>query len=98
MPLGVELGAIVPQADAGQATVQLTPLPRESFPSVPTMFATVPPASTVAEGGVTDSVTDARVIVAAAVLDESSTELAMIVMVASVAGGVLGAVYIALPF
>ena len=62
------------------------------------MFGTMPPASTVAEGGVTDRVTEPSVTVAAAILDESSTEVAVKVIVASVVGGVLGAVYVALPF
>jgi hypothetical protein len=56
------------------------------------MFDTVPPASTVAEVGSTESVTEASVTVANAVLDGSSTDLAVMVMVASVAGALLGAV------
>jgi hypothetical protein len=78
--------------DIEQATLQLTPLPPESFPAVAIIFGTVPSASTVAEGGVIESVTEANVTVAAAVLDGSSTDAAVMVMVASVAGGVPGAV------
>ena len=49
-------------------------------------------ASTVAEAGVTESVAEATVIVALAVLVESSKEVAVRVTLASLAGGVDGAV------
>ena len=98
-PLSVAAGAIVPQAAAEQDTLQLTPLFVGSKPTVAMIFGTVPVASTVVvDVVVTDTVTDGTVMVAAADLVVSATDVAITFTVRSLEDGVAGEVYVTLVF
>jgi hypothetical protein len=92
-PLAEEFAEIVPQGAVPQVTVQFTPLLPESPATVAVSFC-VPVPATVAALGVTVTPTDGIVSVAVAVLLVSVTEVALIVTVKLLAGGVAGAVYV----
>ena len=91
-PLALVLEEIVPQGAVAQEIVQLTPLWLGSLPTVAVMFGTVPAAAVEGVSGATDSVTDGTVIVIAKVFVVSSREVALMVTVASLPGGVAGPV------
>ena len=86
------LEEIVPQGGVAQEIVQLTPLCPRSLPTVAIMFGTVPAAAVEGVSGATDSVTDGTVMVIAKDFVVSTREVAVIVTVVSLAGGVAGPV------
>lgn len=80
----------LPAPDAGEM-VQATPWPDGSSSTL-ALIGTIPPACTVAVVGETDTLIAATVTVAALDLEVSATEVALMVTVKSLEGGVLGAV------
>jgi len=84
----------VPQGAVAQDTDQLTPLLLGSFPTVAEMFGTVVAAAVDAVVGVTETVANGTVMVTAKDLVGSNNEVAVIVTLASLAGGVAGALYV----
>lgn len=84
-------GKTPPHGGVAHETVQLTPIWLESLAMVAVRFGTVAAAWIDAEAGVMAMVTNGTVILIARDLVESISEVAVIVAVASLAGGVAGA-------
>jgi hypothetical protein len=80
----------LPAPDAGEM-VQATPWPDGSLSAL-ALIGTIPPACTVAVVGETETLIASTVTFAAFDLEVSATEVALMVTVKSLEGGVLGAV------
>jgi hypothetical protein len=91
-PLRLVLDDRVPQGADAQEIDQLTPLLLGSLPKVAEMLDTLVAAAVEAVVGVTDSVANGTVMVTTEDLVGSNKEVAVILTVASLAGGVAGAV------
>ena len=85
------MGKTVPHIVAEHDTVQMTPLFAKSLVTVAVNFA-VAPASTVAVLGVTETAIPGITTVAKSDADAVVTEVAVMVTVKSLVGGVVGAV------
>ena len=92
-PLAVAVGETLPQGAAGQDTVQVTPLWVGSLATVATS-GVVPFAITVAVAGATVITTAGTVTIIVAAFVLSVAEVAVRVRLKSLAGGVVGAVYV----
>ena len=92
IPLAVAAGKTVPQGAAGHVTIQVTPLFAGSLVTVAVNFA-VAPACTVAVLGVTETEIPAGTLMVAEFDAEVlAVDVAVMVTVKLLAGGVVGAV------